>query len=141
VLGRSADLVKVAGKRTSLGALNAALLAAPGVRDGSFWVPDQPAQDADVVRLVAFAVLREGASQEAVIAHLRTHIYPVFLPRPLIIVGSLPRDTVGKLPRESLRELYTAYTPAGSAGAVCARIELDTAKSRIFATGVPPLDP
>jgi len=118
VLGRSADLVKVAGKRSSLGALNAALLAAPGVRDGSFWVPDQQAQDADLVRLVAFAVLREGTSQEAVIAHLRTHIYPVFLPRPLIIVDRLPRDTVGKLPRESLRELYTACTLQGSASTV-----------------------
>ena len=118
VLGRSADLVKVAGKRTSLGALNAALLAAPGVRDGSFWVPDQQAQDSDVVRLVAFAVLRDGASQEAVVTHLRAQIYPVFLPRPLIIVDNLPRDAVGKLPRESLRELYTACTPPGSVDTV-----------------------
>jgi acyl-coenzyme A synthetase/AMP-(fatty) acid ligase len=117
VLGRSADLVKVAGKRTSLGALNAALLTAPGVRDGSFWVPDHY-DDTDVVRLVAFAVLREGATKDAVIAHLRTHVYPLFLPRPLFIVDNLPRDTVGKLPRASLRELHTTCRSRGSIATV-----------------------
>lgn len=117
VLGRSADLVKVAGKRTSLGALNAALLTAPGVRDGSFWVPDHH-EDTDVVRLVAFAVLREGATKDAVIAHLRTHVYPLFLPRPLFIVDNLPRDTVSKLPRASLRELYATCTSRGSIATV-----------------------
>jgi len=118
VLGRSADLVKVAGKRTSLGALNAALLSAPGIRDGSFWVPDQQARHTEVVRLVAFAVLREGASEEAVLAHLRTHVNPVFLPRQLIVVNDLPRDTIGKLPRESLSVLYAACMSAPSTGAI-----------------------
>ena len=117
VLGRSADLVKVAGKRTSLGALNAALLSAPGVRDGCFWVPDHH-EDTDVVRLVAFVALRAGATKDAVIAHLRTHIYPLFLPRPLLIVDNLPRDAVGKLPRESLRELYTTCMSQGSIAAM-----------------------
>lgn len=117
VLGRSADLVKVAGKRTALGALNAALLSAPGVRDGCFWVPDHH-EGTDVGRLVAFAALREGATKDGVIAHLRTQVYPLFLPRPLLIVDDLPRDAVGKLPREALRELYATCTSRESVAAV-----------------------
>ncbi len=38
--GRSGDMLKIAGKRTSLAALNAELLAIDGVLDGCFYQPD-----------------------------------------------------------------------------------------------------
>jgi acyl-coenzyme A synthetase/AMP-(fatty) acid ligase len=120
VVGRAADLIKVAGKRTSLAGLNAALLSAPSVRDGIYWMPEQASRESKVVRPVAFVVLREGATTEAVIEHLRGRIDPVFLPRPLFTVDDLNRNAVGKLPKEMLRALYascvstaTAETAAG----------------------------
>ena len=107
--GRTEDLVKVAGKRGSLAALNSELLRVPGVRDGVFWLRDAPGE----IRLAAFAVAPEtGAAQ--ILAELRKRVDPVFLPRPLILVPSLPRNRAGKLSRESLNELILRYGHASA---------------------------
>ncbi|HEX5802790.1 MAG TPA: AMP-binding protein, partial [Azospira sp.] len=50
--GRSADLINIAGKRTSLGYLNHQLAAIAGVVDGSFFMPDDEAADG-ITRLAA----------------------------------------------------------------------------------------
>jgi len=100
--GRTADLVNVAGKRTSLASLNHHLNSIPGVHDGTFVVPaDDPS---GVTRLAAFAVA-PGLSSEFILAELRQRIDPAFLPRPLCIVESLPRNETGKLPRAQLDTL------------------------------------
>jgi acyl-coenzyme A synthetase/AMP-(fatty) acid ligase len=39
--------------------------------------------------------------------HLRERIDPVFLPRPLLMLASLPRTSTGKLPLQALRALVT----------------------------------
>jgi len=103
LLGRKADVVKIAGKRSSLEALNAALLAVEGVKDGVFFVPDDPAGG----RLVAFAVA-PGLSAGQIRAALRQRIDAVFLPRPLHLVAELPRGDSGKIPRRALAELAAA---------------------------------
>jgi acyl-coenzyme A synthetase/AMP-(fatty) acid ligase len=100
--GRTSDLVKIAGKRASLAALNSELNRVPGVLDGVFFVPDEKAMDGE--RLTAFAVA-PGLTAEAIVAELRRRIDPVFLPRPLHLVAALPRNAIGKLPRGSLRRL------------------------------------
>lgn len=101
--GRSGDMIKIAGKRTSLAALNAELLAIDGVIDGSFHQP--PGADA---RLCAF-VVAPGVETAAVVAKLRERIDAVFLPRPLQQVTSLPRDANGKLPRAALERLHAEH--------------------------------
>ena len=98
--GRNADLIEVAGKRASLADLTRRLLAFPGVRDAAVFLPEASA--AGEVRRVAALVVAPGSSAEAVRAGLRDAIDPVFLPRPLVLVDELPRNEVGKLPRESL---------------------------------------
>ena len=115
VLGRAADLVKVAGKRTSLSALNGALLEVPGVRDGAYWMPEHQDEGSNLTRPVAFVVMRDGVRSEEVLAHLRTRVDPVFLPRPLFVVPSMNRNSVGKLPLETLRSLYAACSSEVSA--------------------------
>jgi acyl-coenzyme A synthetase/AMP-(fatty) acid ligase len=102
--GRMADMVKVAGKRGSLAALDRELVRVPGVRDGVFWLRDSPGE----TRLAAFAVAPEMSAAQ-VLAELRKRVDPVFLPRPLILVPSLPRNRAGKLTRESLNELILRY--------------------------------
>jgi len=47
-------------------------------------------------------VLARGISRQALIASLRARVDPVYLPRPLYFVESLPRNATGKLPREIL---------------------------------------
>lgn len=118
LLGRSADLVNIVGKRTSLGFLNQQLLAIPGVRDGCFFLPDGPdgkspdAHDAGVARLAAFAV-SDTLTAAAIVRALRERIDPVFLPRPLHLVAQLPRNAAGKLPRAGLQTLWRQLTAGG----------------------------
>ena len=100
--GRTADLVNIAGKRTSLAHLNYHLNSIEGVLDGVFVVPEE--QGDALVRLTAFAVA-PGHTVESLVSALRQRIDPAFLPRPLRIVESLPRNALGKLPRQSLRQI------------------------------------
>jgi len=104
--GRSTDMVNIAGKRNSLGYLNHQLTAIPGVVDGAFFLPDEVDADA-VTRLMAFAVAPTLTSAQIVEA-LRGRIDAAFLPRPVVLVESLPRSLTGKLPREALRTLAAA---------------------------------
>jgi len=99
--GRTADLVNIAGKRTSLAHLNYHLNSIEGVHDGVFVVPEQVGEA--VTRLAAY-VVAPGLSREALMAALRRRIDGAFLPRPLHFVDSLPRNETGKLPRQALAE-------------------------------------
>jgi acyl-coenzyme A synthetase/AMP-(fatty) acid ligase len=100
--GRSAELVDVAGKHTTLSHLNHQLLSIDGVRDGIFAMPETDVRY--ISRLVAFAVA-PGLRAEAILSVLRERIDPAFLPRPLILVDVLPRNNLGKLPRDVVLQL------------------------------------
>ncbi len=52
-------------------------------------------------------VVAPGLTADMVLAALRERIDPAFLPRPLCLVESLPRNETGKLPREAVDELVT----------------------------------
>jgi acyl-coenzyme A synthetase/AMP-(fatty) acid ligase len=99
--GRKSNLVKIAGKRTSLEALNAALARIEGVRDGVFYLNEGAS------RLGAL-VVAPGRSARALRAELRRHIDPAFLPRPLHLVDALPRNENGKLTRAAIAELVAS---------------------------------
>lgn len=100
--GRAADLVNVAGKRSSFGYLNAQLNAVPGVIDGAFFLREQMSGATGVTRLGA-VVVAPGLTVAALTEQLRLLIDPVFLPRPLLIVDELPRNATGKLPQQALQ--------------------------------------
>ncbi|WP_298224727.1 AMP-binding protein [Acidocella sp.] len=91
---RVADLVNIAGKRSSISYLNHQLLAVPGVRDGSFLMEDD--EILAVPRLKAVAVA-PGLTVMTIMQALREQLDPAFLPRPLILVEELPRNNLGKL--------------------------------------------
>ncbi|HVY16320.1 MAG TPA: AMP-binding protein [Rhodopila sp.] len=101
--GRTADLVNVAGKRSSLGYLTQQLLAIEGVRDGVFLLPPSDA-DGATPRLAAVAIA-PGQTPAQILARLRERIDAAFLPRPLHVVETLPRNELGKLPRAELLRL------------------------------------
>ena len=100
--GRTADLVNIGGKRTSLAYLNHHLNSIDGVIDGVFLMPDE--NDDRRGRLIALAVA-PGLSVDKIMAALRTQIDPIFLPRPLRIVAALPRNLVGKMTRSDILRL------------------------------------
>jgi 3-hydroxymyristoyl/3-hydroxydecanoyl-(acyl carrier protein) dehydratase len=139
--GRKADLINIAGKRTSLAYLNHQLNAIAGVTDGVFFMPGagapasggahagESADHADhadhaglgaVTRLVALVVaptLTAASVQRA----LRERIDAAFMPRPLVFVESLPRNETGKLPHEVLAALVAQHTH-GTAGVAAAAL-------------------
>ena len=103
LLGRRADLVKLGGRRASLAGLTRILCGLDGVLDGAFAAPDDLERRASA-RLLAFAVAPERTA-ESLLAELRGKVDPVFLPRRVIRVERLPRNPLGKLPREALLAL------------------------------------
>lgn len=105
--GRRAELIKIAGKRASLGELNRRLLAVDGVVDGTFYAAD--AGDAGTVRRLAAFVVAPERDEREILDALRREIDPVFLPRPLIRLAALPRNEAGKLPRRELDALAREY--------------------------------
>ena len=106
--GRLADLVNIAGKRSSLGYLNHQLTAIPGVLDGAFFLRD------DISR-VAAVVVAPTLDATALTEQLRKRIDTVFMPRPLLFVDRLPRNSTGKLPREALQALVSKSLKRASA--------------------------
>ena len=104
--GRHADLVNIAGKRTSLAYLNHQLTAIPGVLDGVFLQPETTRTEG-VGRLTAL-VVAPGLTPAALTQALRERIDPIFLPRPLLFVDTLPRNATGKLPDQMARTLLAS---------------------------------
>ncbi|CAB3800824.1 hypothetical protein LMG28688_05255 [Paraburkholderia caffeinitolerans] len=143
--GRKADLINIAGKRTSLAYLNHQLNAIPGVADGVFFMPaDADASErADhegtgaVTRLVALVVaptLTAAGVQRA----LRERIDAAFMPRPLVFVESLPRNETGKLPHDVLAALVAQHaheaTMTAAMTAAAAQASRESSASRISST-------
>lgn len=106
LLGRRADIIKRGGRRASLEGLNRILAAVEGVADGAFVVPED-LDRRSTARLTA-VVVAPGRSAAAILAELRGRIDPVFLPRRVVHVEALPRNTLGKLPRAALLALLDA---------------------------------
>jgi acyl-coenzyme A synthetase/AMP-(fatty) acid ligase len=98
LLGRSSDLIKIAGKRAALGDLTQALLSIAGVEDGVVFLPQGAERTA---ALVVAPQLTSAQIQDT----LALQIDPVFLPRPLLQVARLPRNEIGKLTQAALQAI------------------------------------
>lgn len=105
--GRPGNLINIGGHRASMDDLNFQLTDIEGVIDGVFYMPE--CKKDTVTRLIAFAVA-PGIPPDAILSSLRKKIDPVFLPRPLYLVDSLPRNPTGKLPKGALETLAATQT-------------------------------
>lgn len=99
-LGRRQDLVNIAGKRCSLADINRRLLEISGVYDGVVFFPSE-----EESRLAAL-VVAPGMKAKDIYDGLRHQIESIFIPRPILMVEQLPRTESGKLPRQSVIELF-----------------------------------
>ncbi|RQO68821.1 AMP-dependent synthetase [Aquitalea sp. FJL05] len=112
LLDRKANMINVAGKRSSLSFLNAALTGLPGVVDGVFCLPER-LEGEEVERLVAF-VVAPALDRATILAGLRLHVDSVFLPRHIVFVDALPRDGNGKILARTLQALLAQHLPGRS---------------------------
>lgn len=110
LLGRHANQVNIAGKRSSIEFLNAKLGAIDGVVEGLFFDPGN--SDERMTSRLAAVVCAPGLSAERIRESLRTEVDPVFLPRPLLLVDRLPVNATGKVTRESLLRLIDTDPPS-----------------------------
>ena len=111
--GRVGDMINIAGKRHSLAHLNHQLLAIEGVVDGVFFMPDVE-NAGGVTRLAAF-VVAPGSTEAGLRKALRQRIDPIFMPRPLVLLDRLLRNSTGKLTRETMTGLVGAHLRSAGA--------------------------
>jgi acyl-coenzyme A synthetase/AMP-(fatty) acid ligase len=96
--GRHSDQIEIAGKRASLADLTRRLQSLDGVLDAAIV---QEEGDAGVRRLAALVVAPTLAAAD-IVAALRRTMDPAFVPRRVVQLDALPRNAVGKLPRQAV---------------------------------------
>ena len=108
LLGRQADLIKIAGRRASLAGLNLLLQDLPGLEDGVFYLPATGSPTERLCLIYAGAPLERAAARR----WLRGRLDPVFLPRDFIRLDRLPRSETGKLRLHALDLAYSDWQAA-----------------------------
>jgi fatty-acyl-CoA synthase len=122
IVDRTKDLVKSGGEWISSLAMEAAVLGVPGVQEVAvIAVPDPRWQE----RPLPCIVLDAGVTLdvELVRTHLAQHGWPNWqLPERLEILDALPKTTVGKLDKRSLRARFASAEFGDSPGAPEVRV-------------------
>jgi len=102
IIGRNSDLIKIAGKRMSLADLNFKLNSLDGVEEGIFVLPSNSEVNS-TTRLKVF-VVAPTLSEQQILTLLKPLIDPLFLPRTIVKIDSLPKNTLGKILLSELTE-------------------------------------
>jgi acyl-coenzyme A synthetase/AMP-(fatty) acid ligase len=100
LLGRDEDMIKIGGRRGSLADIAARIATLAGVMDQAVFMPGE----GETARPAAL-IVAPGRRAEDLRRELSARLDAVFVPRPMRIVAALPRNELGKLPRERLLEL------------------------------------
>ena len=108
LLGRTGDMIGIAGKRSNLSALNAILLETPHLVDGV--VLRKQTADDDQLAIVAVvdpaSGLSDGDMKSKIRKQFRAHVDSVFLPRKIILAETLSRTPTGKITAAETVELH-----------------------------------
>ncbi|MFL4474484.1 AMP-binding protein [Paeniglutamicibacter sp. MACA_103] len=108
VMGRTDDVINVAGHRLSTGVMEAVLAAHPAVAECAV-IGVRDDLKGQIAR--GFVVLKSGASisedllREQIVASVRAEVGPVAAFRELFVVEGLPKTRSGKILRRSMRAI------------------------------------
>ena len=115
VMGRTDDVINVAGHRLSTGSMEAVIAAHPAVAECAV-VGVHDEVKGQVPR--GFVVLKAGSDvdpgtlREELVAAVRAEIGPVASLREVDVVPALPKTRSGKILRKTMREIADGRTPA-----------------------------
>ena len=128
LLGRQADLIKIAGRRASLAGLNLLLQDLPGLEDGVFYLPATGNPTERLCLIYAGPPLDRAATRR----WLRARLDPVFLPRDLhparALAAQRERQAAPACARPRLSPSWqSAARAAASRAAVARRARFDDA--------------
>jgi fatty-acyl-CoA synthase len=107
IVDRIRDVINTGGVLVASREVEEVLFTHPAVSEVAVvGLPD----DKWIEAVTAFVVLRPGRTVEAdaLIAHARPHLAPFKLPKRVVFVDNLPRNTAGKLLKRELRRQYAA---------------------------------
>jgi len=104
-LGRNTELVKIAGKRAHAHAIEATVLAVPGVTDVALVVHAAAGREPRVALAISVAAGGPAVGRDQIADAIRQQFDAVFVPRIVKIVPRIPRTERGKLDTDALREL------------------------------------
>jgi fatty-acyl-CoA synthase len=107
IVDRIRDVINTGGVLVASREVEEALFTHPAVSEVAVvGLPD----DKWIEAVTAFVVLRDGCTVEAdaLIVHARQHVAAFKLPKRVVFVASLPRNTAGKLLKRELRREYAA---------------------------------
>jgi fatty-acyl-CoA synthase len=105
IVDRIRDVINTGGVLVASREVEEALFTHPAVSEVAVvGLPD----DKWIEAVSAFVVLRPGheADEATLIAHARQHLAPFKLPKKVVFVDTLPRNTAGKLLKRELRRTY-----------------------------------
>lgn len=103
ILGRTDDVVKIAGHRLGTSELEAAVATFPDTVESAVVAIPDPIKDN---ALIVFIVAKQPVTQHAIQRHLREVYGPIAVPKQVISVSDLPKTRSGKIMRRLLRNLY-----------------------------------
>ncbi len=115
VMGRTDDIINVAGHRLSTGSMEAVIAAHPSVAECAVIGVADPLKG-QVPR--GFVVLKAGVTDDpddvarALVVKVRDEIGPVAALKEVSVVGGLPKTRSGKILRRTMREIADGRDPA-----------------------------
>ncbi|MFZ3074060.1 MAG: acetate--CoA ligase [Minisyncoccales bacterium] len=108
VVGRSDDMIKVAGHRLTTGELESAACHEPMVAECAVvGVVDEIKGEVPVAFVVPKVQGETAGLKEKVIAAIRSTIGPIATPHEVFVVSDLPKTRSGKIMRRILRKVFT----------------------------------
>lgn len=109
-LGRTTEVVKIAGKRAHGHAIEATVLAVPGVTDVALIVHGAAGKEPRIALAITVAPDGPPVGRDDVAQAIRRQFDAVFAPRIVKIVPRIPRTERGKLDAQAVRELLGVDT-------------------------------
>lgn len=110
IVGRTSEVINVAGRKLNPHEVEARLAEFPGVKQAVVFGVQSPLRGEEPVACIA----GQGLAREAILRFCQEKLSPWQVPRDVWLVGEIPTNERGKISRRTLAETYRAQKTNGS---------------------------